>query len=79
MARARDGFSSQPESTVMQVRPAVLADSLHARKVRPSAYGAGEWCGVLNCGHRILRHRRPKVGQVVVCWACADGPHKVAR
>jgi hypothetical protein len=69
MARARDGFLSQPECQITSVRPARRADYLIAREQRHR--GQGEWFARLVCGHWVLRLRRPKVGSRVVCWSCA--------
>lgn len=79
MAKSREGFYTQPEQAVMEVRPATRRDYLGTRGHTPTVYGAGEHYGRLHCGHGILRLRRPKVGSCIVCWACASGPHKAAR
>jgi hypothetical protein len=66
MARARAGYTSQPEQAIAEVRPATRV----IYTTRPQ--GQGEWAARLFCGHWILRLRRPKVGSIVVCWECAE-------
>lgn len=71
MARARLGVYSQPEEDVVSVHPASRSDHLRSQGTAPGVDGFGPWYGHLRCGHGILRLRRPKVGQIVVCWVCA--------
>ena len=71
MARARAGYDSQPESRVKQVRPARRIDYQIAASDAMKPHGEGEWFARLECGHWILRLRRPRVDSVIVCWSCA--------